>query len=149
MTGLFLKEGSEIYNPYLYYAMVMLLNFEIRKLLQLLENANAQILYVKTDGIICNNIDIDVVNSILGEHFCFYEFNIIKDCRYIALNKQSYLLLTNNLSEIKGVKQSDLTTEEREMVSEIMLEIYKLEYINVNTVEKLLLEFFKNKDVTY
>ena len=33
MTGLFLKEGNEIYNPYLYYAMVMLLNFEIRKLL--------------------------------------------------------------------------------------------------------------------
>ena len=112
MTGLFLKEGSEIYNPYLYYAMVMLLNFEIRKLLQLLENTGAQILYVKTDGIICKNIDIDVVNSILGEHFCFYEFNIIKDCRYIALNKQSYLLLTSNSSEIKGIKQSDLTTEE-------------------------------------
>ena len=30
-----------------------------------------------------------------------------------------------------------------------MSEIYKLEYINVNTVENLLLEFFKNKDVTY
>lgn len=148
MTGLFLKEGNEIYNPYLYYAMVMLLNFEIRKLLQLLEDNNANILYVKTDGIICNNIDINVVNDILKTNYSFYEFNIVENCRYISLNKQSYLLLTNNSAEIKGVSQSGLTVDEKEMINEIMQEIYKLDIINVNTVERLLLEFFNDKDVT-
>ena len=58
------------------------------------------------------------------------------------------MLLTNNSAEIKGVSQSGLTVDEKEMINVIMQEIYKLDIINVNTVERLLLEFFNDKDVT-
>ena len=80
MTGMFLQEGRELYNPYCYHSMVMLLNKEVRTLIKELESNNANIYYVKTDGIICNNISIDKVNEILSNQFSFYKFNIMTNC---------------------------------------------------------------------